>query len=175
MLKYRSGFFAVVLLWTVVVSGTMPRAQSGGDFVITQTVVAGGGQMSIDAGNSFSIAGTVGQPNAGDDSTGSAFNLKTGFWTPSFVPTAANATVTGRVLREGGAGVRGVTVTLIGGTLIEPRTCLTSSLGYFIFEDLPVGSAYVVTVSHPKFGFTEPTRAFLLLDDLKGVDFVATW
>lgn len=53
-------------------------AQSGGNFAITESTIDGGG-LTHSAGGSFSLAGTVGQPDAGAQ-TGGGYTLEGGFW-----------------------------------------------------------------------------------------------
>jgi hypothetical protein len=53
-------------------------AQSGGPFTLTSSTIDGGG-VTHSAGGSFSLAGTVGQPDAGV-LRGGAFTLEGGFW-----------------------------------------------------------------------------------------------
>src|SRR5688500_11521071 len=52
--------------------------QSGGQFTITKSVIAGGGGNA--SGGTFSVNGTIGQPVAGVPMTGGTFNLESGFW-----------------------------------------------------------------------------------------------
>src|SRR5687768_1044666 len=95
--------FSVILLLIVVFVTPSPiRTQSGGDFAIVKSVIANGGGESSGPGAVFVITGTIGQPKAGDNSNSTPFNVRTGFWTPDLVPTAAHASVSGRVRREGG-------------------------------------------------------------------------
>jgi hypothetical protein len=67
-------FFTGVLFLSVSV-----LAQSGGQFVITQSVVAGGGVQNS-AGGAFSLDGTIGQAVAGNSIVGSPFAATSGFW-----------------------------------------------------------------------------------------------
>src|SRR5688500_19666884 len=48
-------------------------AQSGGQFTITKSVIAGGGGRA--SGGTFTVDGTIGQPVAGTNSTGGTFSL----------------------------------------------------------------------------------------------------
>jgi hypothetical protein len=63
------------------------QASSGGGFVLTPQVVAGGGGSS--AGGAFALAGTVAQHDAAT-SAGGAFTLEGGFW-PALGPDAPPA------------------------------------------------------------------------------------
>ncbi len=86
--------FCVAILLTAIASATtLPIAvvaQSGGNFAVTRSVIAGGGGRST-SGN-FTVDGTIGESVAGVASTGGAFDLAGGFWgvgegTPSPTPT----------------------------------------------------------------------------------------
>ena len=165
-------FAAAVVVASAAMSPPLAgHAQSGGAFGITQSVIAGGGATSTDAGNVFSIIGTVGQPNAGDSSSGDEFNLKSGFWTSALAPTAAGAVVSGRVTVGLDVGIHGAVLTLIGGT--TPKTSRTNNFGYFSFEDIEVGRTYLLSVEHKRYGFSQPTIVFTLVEDLTGISFEA--
>lgn len=88
-------------------------------------------------------------------------------------PTAASASVSGRVLTAQGGGLTGVRVTLAGGTLTAPRQALTSSFGYFTFEDIEAGHTYIITVSAKRYGFAQPTQVISVLDNVTDIVFVA--
>lgn len=92
----------------------------------------------------------------------------------SFAPVlAANASIEGRVLTAKGKGISGAIVELSGGDLPEPIQIRADSLGKFIFEGLPVGQAYVVTVYAKQTVFSNPSRVITLQDNLTGFDFIA--
>ena len=55
------------------------QPQSGGDFTITQSIIAGGGGQNS-AGGNFSLDGTIGQSIAGDVLSGNSFSVTSGFW-----------------------------------------------------------------------------------------------
>jgi hypothetical protein len=46
----------------------------------------------------------------------------------------------------------------------------TSSLGYYVFTDIPVGDTYVVGVSSRRYRFT--TRVVPVLDPIADLDFI---
>jgi hypothetical protein len=54
-------------------------AQSGGGYDLSWWTIDGGG-VSFAAGGTFDLGGTVGQPDASNPLTGSAFSLTGGFW-----------------------------------------------------------------------------------------------
>ncbi len=86
-------------------------------------------------------------------------------------PTAANASVSGRVLTFKGSGIRNVRVSLTtpGGKVFQT---LTGSFGYYKFS-VPAGQTYVLSVAAKQYTFANPTRIINLQDDLNGTDFVA--
>jgi hypothetical protein len=67
-------FFTLVLFFSVSTTG-----QTGGQFTITQSVVAGGGGQNS-TGGAFSLDGTIGQAVAGNSIVGSPFAATSGFW-----------------------------------------------------------------------------------------------
>ena len=67
----------IFALATLVAVGGSWGQSSGGDFVLTRSVIAGGGGDS--AGGGFSLRGTLGQAESGT-STGGEFSLRGGFW-----------------------------------------------------------------------------------------------
>ena len=71
----------VILLTAIASATTLPIAvvaQSGGNFAVTKSVIAGGGGRS--ASGNFTVDGTIGESIAGVASTGGAFDLAGGFW-----------------------------------------------------------------------------------------------
>jgi hypothetical protein len=74
----------------------------------------------------------------------------------SFVPTAATAMIAGRVTLNTG-NIRGnglALVTVLNSRTMETQTTFTNRLGYYQFNDLPVGDTYVVSVSGKGYSFT---------------------
>ena len=157
---------------TLIFLTTAVSAQTGGSFLITQSVVAaGGGQNS--SGGTFSLDGTTGQSVAGNALTGVPFAVTSGFWnfTP-FAPTAAQVIISGRVRTADGRGIRNVLVSLTApdGTT---RTVQTSTFGYYRFNNIPVGATYIVSVSAKKFTFSQPTVVLSVSEEIGELDFVA--
>ncbi len=87
--------------------------------------------------------------------------------------TAATANISGRVLTSGGMPIANVKMVLTGGELDGPMIVYTGSLGYYNFENLPVGQNYVVTVKSRRFFFSNPSQLHLLSDSIFDGDFVA--
>ncbi|MEO6393005.1 MAG: carboxypeptidase-like regulatory domain-containing protein, partial [Pyrinomonadaceae bacterium] len=102
-------------------------------------------------------------------------NVNSGFWTPLFSPTVANATITGRVLRNDGLGIRNVVVTLAGGSLTSTRIALSSSLGYFSFDQIEPGQIYQITVTSKHYGFAEPSQTISVFGDFANIVFQSSW
>lgn len=87
-------------------------------------------------------------------------------------PTAANVSVSGRVLTAAGQGIRNVRVTLTApdGSV---RTAVTGSFGYYRIDDVETGHTYVFQVASRRYAFSQPTRAITVNDELTDIDFVA--
>ncbi len=153
-------------------SGLTVFGQSGGTFEIRQSVVASGGESG--AGGSFTVNSTVGQAVAGGGQSGGQFAATSGFWTfAPLAPTAANASISGRITTADGRGIRNVIISLTdisGGTI---RMARSSSFGYYRFVEIPVGETYILQVSSKSFVFLPDTRIITLLDELADIDFTA--
>jgi VCBS repeat-containing protein len=89
-------------------------------------------------------------------------------------PTAAPASISGRVMTDKGKGIKGASVTVAGGDLSQPRTAVTNTFGNFSFEGLTAGRVYVVTVSSRRYVFEVPTRVVKLMDDVSDLNFIAS-
>jgi hypothetical protein len=88
-------------------------------------------------------------------------------------PTAASATLSGRVATANGRGIGKAYVTLSGGNLTSPLRAITNPFGYYIFPDLAVGQTYVLSVNSKLFRFTQHSRTVSLIQDAAAIDFVA--
>lgn len=161
-----------LVLLAVMITAFPALAQSGGQFAITKSVIAGGGVES--SGGQFSLGSTVGQTVAGGPARGGTFGLTSGFWnfTPSS-PTAAAVGISGRIQTFDGQGIRNVSLSLIDATTGETRSAISSSFGYYKFENIYVGQTYILTVSAKRFQFEPNTRIITLLDELTDEDFTA--
>jgi Concanavalin A-like lectin/glucanases superfamily len=87
-------------------------------------------------------------------------------------PTAANASISGRVI-AGKSGLSNVFVTLSGGNLPQPILVKTNSFGNYKFDQLPVGQTYILSVSSKKYVFAQPTRVVNLNDEITDADFIS--
>ncbi|HEV7645022.1 MAG TPA: S8 family serine peptidase [Pyrinomonadaceae bacterium] len=129
-----------------------------------------GFSFNVTAGQSFTIVLAEVTPNGADNI---AYTL-TVSGTPVEIcnfagPTAASVSVGGRVLTAGGMPIRQATVTLQDSTGI-PRYAVTGSLGYYLFEDVPVGN-YVIGVSSKRYSI--PARVLSVLAAVDDADLIA--
>lgn len=84
-------------------------------------------------------------------------------------PTAASASVRGRVLNSGQRSVAGARVSMTdpaGAT----RTVLTNSFGHFTFADVPVGATYIFQVSSKRYVFAP--QPVTVTDEVSELNFV---
>jgi hypothetical protein len=146
-------------------------AQSGGNFAVTQSVVAGGGNQGA-AGGAFAADNTVGQILAGTNSAGGIFSIGGGFWAVPLAPSAAQVSIGGRVLTANGLGIRNVQIILTAPNG-ETRTATTSTFGHYRFESVAVGETYILTVAAKKFRFAQPTIVRSIVEEIGDLDFVA--
>lgn len=88
-------------------------------------------------------------------------------------PTAATASISGRIVNAAGIGVRGVQLLLVDPTAGETLYVRSTQLGYFQFSDVRVGHSYVLTAaSSIRFDISNNSRAITLTENLSGILFV---
>lgn len=146
-------------------------AQSGGNYTITESVMASGGNRS--AGGDFALDSTTGQPTSGGALRGNPFAITGGFWNFSVIPpTAAQVSVSGRVMTATGQGIRGVIMTL---TAMDGSTqnAISSSFGHYRFDHILAGETYILSVSSKRFTFSLPSIVVSVLDEITDLDFIA--
>jgi hypothetical protein len=85
-------------------------------------------------------------------------------------PTAASVSVSGRVSDADGRGVSGARVSIVDQTG-APRVALTNQFGYYRFEQIPAGAAYLFNAAHKNYQFT--SRFITISEETGGVDFIA--
>jgi hypothetical protein len=129
----------------------MRRTLGSGRFTV---VVAGFGNTTVGTYNLY-----VNAPGAG-------CNL-------ALSPTAASASVGGRVVNTSGSGISRVEVTISGNGLAQPVTVRTNGFGYYSFDELPVGESYVVTVASKQYTFNPASKSFNLESSISDADFVS--
>lgn len=148
------------------------EAQTGGDFTITQSVIAAGGGQNP-TGGGFSVDDTIGQTLAGTPVSNGNFSVASGFWTAgSLSPTAAAVRVGGRVMTAEGSGIRNAVVTMIDENG-QQRGTLTGKFGAFKFDDVAAGETYIFIVSARRFTFSQPTQVVSVLEETGEINFIA--
>lgn len=151
--------FALMILCSAAI------AQSGGNFEIRKSVIAGGGGNST--GGAFVVDGTVGQSAAGTTSSGGGFQVTGGFWGGS-APAASIVTISGRVTTPTGLGLRNAIVYLIDPQGVR-RIATTSSFGIYSFDMVTTGQNYTLTVASKRYRFAP--QFLLVQGSLSNVDF----
>jgi hypothetical protein len=87
-------------------------------------------------------------------------------------PTAATASLGGRVLTAQGYGISNAIVVLTD-TNGNSRTLRTNTFGFYSFSELPVGQIYVLTVFRKGYTFAQPTQTITLNEDFSEANFTA--
>ncbi len=85
-------------------------------------------------------------------------------------PTAANVSVSGRVMTADGRGLRNALVTMIDSQGIS-RSARTSTFGYYRFDEVQAGETYFLSVSAKRYQFE--SRVVSINDEITDLDFVA--
>ncbi len=162
----------ILLSLCLGVSAVIIKGQVGGTYNLSHNVIAGGGSRSV--GAQFTVEGTAGQNLAGVLSGGGMYSVRGGFWAfEAFAPTAAGVSISGRVLTANGAGIRSVSLFLTNATTGETRHALSSSFGYYRFDEIAVGQTYILTVHSKRFAFEPNTIVIKVTSELTDVDFHA--
>jgi hypothetical protein len=159
-------FFAISLA-----SVAIGQIASGGQFTLTQSVIAGGGN-SMQSGQ-FKVDATTGQSVAGQKASNQPFGVHAGFWTPEdLLPTAEHVSLAGRITTADGRGIQNVRVTMTGPDGLS-RYALSGPFGYFRFDDVEVGMTYVFSVTAKRYQFQQSVIARNVLDSVDDLNFVA--
>lgn len=97
------------------------------------------------------------------------------FTSEEIVPTAANATISGRVVSPDGRGVKNISITLLDVASGQTFNATTNSFGYYYFSDKPVSRLYSVTAANSKRQrIQDNVRTFSLTEDFYVWDFVTS-
>lgn len=146
--------------------GTPTEAQTGGTYEVTKTVIANGGGSS--AAGQYSVIGTAGQTTSGQSSGGN-HTMQTGFWAFDLSLTAANVSISGKVLTTNGRGLRNALV-LLTEQSGQVYTARTGPFGYYRFEAIEVGQIVILSVRSKQFQFTP--RVLYASEDLFEINLV---
>lgn len=87
-------------------------------------------------------------------------------------PTAATASIGGRVTTQNGYGIGRVRVTMVDGNGI-PSSTITNFSGYYRFNDVPVNQNYFFSVSSRTYQFTEPLQFWFVNGNYYSLNFTA--
>ena len=79
-------------LLILLLATTLTAAQSGGGYDLNWSTIDGGGHTWSDGG-SYTLGGSMGQPDAGVPHTGGEYSLQDGFWHPVCRPLAMTVTI----------------------------------------------------------------------------------
>jgi hypothetical protein len=161
----------------------------GTNQTISESAVSGWSNLpdldcSVTSGGN-NVAGTVtaGNGSTGGTSSGSGltatFNLKEGnyltcTWTNTQgQPTAASASISGRVTNRTGSGISGATVSAFDGNTGVTKSVRTNSFGYYTITGLTIQDFIVMKASAKGYTFSSGGQEFVLGGDLAGVNFQA--
>lgn len=86
-----------------------------------------------------------------------------------FAPTAANASISGKVLTPDGRGLPNAQVTLTDSNGIA-RTVRSNSFGYYRFEEIPTSATYIL-VARSK-GFQFQSRVITIFDEMTDLNII---
>jgi hypothetical protein len=87
-----------------------------------------------------------------------------------FGPTAAGATVGGRVYSPSGRPLANTQVLMYDNTG-GVRTAISNAFGYYRFEGVPVGQTYIFEIRSKRYVFSEPVRTLSVQEDFDSLDF----
>lgn len=85
-------------------------------------------------------------------------------------PSAAEVSVSGRVMTPAGEGLRNAVVSMTDSRGVT-QTALSSSLGYYRFDAVATGETFILSAQSKRYQFA--ARAISVTDDLTGVDLMA--
>lgn len=129
-------------------------------------------QVVVPPGNSVVVVAMEVNPGGG---VGNNFKvLIEGFadvnYTNAAAPTAAGVSVAGHVTTSSGRGIANARVSITGSNG-ETRTVTTDRMGFYRFEDVEAGKAYIISASSPRYRFAD--RQISISDDMRDLDIVA--
>ena len=84
-------------------------------------------------------------------------------------PILPSATLSGSVLTPDGKGINKAIVYITDGTGFS-RQAITTSTGFYRFENVPTGRSYTLTAEHRRYDFDQ--RSLILVGNADNVDFV---
>ena len=88
------------------------------------------------------------------------------------IVSAAQVSISGRVMSAAGRGIKNALVTIAGGGLVEPKRVKTNQFGMYKIG-VTAGTAYVISVTAKGYSFSTSGVPVLVMDDTTGIDFRA--
>lgn len=88
------------------------------------------------------------------------------------VPTAAPASISGKVATQTGRGISRANVVLFNTVDNTVKTAVTNQFGRYNFYDLNTGDFYILSVNHKRYTFTPNSFEFQLSENLDDVVFI---
>lgn len=88
----------------------------------------------------------------------------------NLAPTAANASISGRVSDAFGNGISRARVSITNSNG-ETFSTTTSSFGFYRFAEIPVGETYIISAFHKHYQFN--SQVITVVDDIQNADFTA--
>lgn len=88
-------------------------------------------------------------------------------------PTAANASISGRVVSAQGRGIRGAVIRIQSADGTVNRVVMTNSMGYYTIPDIETGITYVISVASRRFSFDPASVVYTHQDQIADLNFTA--
>jgi hypothetical protein len=88
-------------------------------------------------------------------------------------PTAANASISGRVTSAEGRGIRGAVIRIQSSDGTVNRVVMTNSLGYYMIPDMETGITYVISIQSRRFVFEPASVVYTHQDNVVDLNFTA--
>jgi len=122
-----------------------------------------------------SMTNSISRNASGTDTDDNSVDFTAGTPSPMAAqyPTAAEASVSGRVVTANGNGIRNVLISITGGNTPQRLIARTGSFGYYRIDGLEAGNTYVITIQSKNYTFAEPSRVITVNDSLTDIDFTA--
>lgn len=86
-------------------------------------------------------------------------------------PTAANTSISGRVVTSSGSGIRGVILTLLDSSGQVAGRAVSNGFGYFTIPEIPAGATYTLQIASKTATFSP--RIISVSDSIEGLEIVA--
>jgi Carboxypeptidase regulatory-like domain len=90
----------------------------------------------------------------------------------TLAPTAADASVNGRVTSATGRGISRARLTITDSQTGEIKYASSNQFGYYRFGELETGHFYILNIQSKQYVFQPDTQSFQLNENLEGVNFV---